>query len=138
MAAKLAHPDKPVLVTTGDGSIGLNFAEFHTAAKHNLPIVVVVFNDKAWGMCKHGQEMTRGKGQTVATELGLVHYEKAAEGLGAYGELVEKPADIVPALERAFRSGKPACLNVLIDPDVVSPATIGGAAMSSAIMAAAT
>ncbi len=138
MAAKLAHPDKPVLVTTGDGSVGLNFAEFNTAAKHNLPVVVVVFNDKAWGMCKHGQEMTRGKGQTVATELGLVHYEKAAEGLGAYGELVEKPADIVPALERAFKSGKPACLNVLIDPDVVSPATIGGAAMSSAIMAAAT
>jgi acetolactate synthase-1/2/3 large subunit len=138
MAAKLAHSDKPVLVTTGDGSVGLNFAEFNTAAKHNLPVVVVVFNDKAWGMCKHGQEMARGKGQTVATELGLVHYEKAAEGLGAYGELVEKPADIVPALERAFRSGKPACLNVLIDPDVVSPATIGGAAMSSAIMAAAT
>jgi acetolactate synthase-1/2/3 large subunit len=138
MAAKLAHPDKPVLVTTGDGSVGLNFAEFHTAAKHSLPIVVVVFNDKAWGMCKHGQEMTRGKGQTVATELGLVHYEKAAEGLGAYGELVEKPADIAPALERAFKSGKPACLNVLVDPDVVAPATIGGAAMSGAIMAAAT
>jgi len=138
MAAKLAHPDKPVLVTTGDGSVGLNLAEFHTAAKHNLPIVVVVFNDKAWGMCKHGQEMSRGKGQTVATELGLVHYEKAAEGLGAYGELVEKPADIAPALERAFKSGKPACLNVLVDPDVVSPATIGGAAMSGAIMAAAT
>ena len=138
MAAKLAHPDKPVLVTTGDGSVGLNFAEFHTAAKHNLPVVVVVFNDKAWGMCKHGQEMSRGKGQTVATELGLVHYERAAEGLGAYGELVEKPEDIAPALQRAFKSGKPACLNVLVDPDVVSPATIGGAAMSSAIMAAAT
>jgi acetolactate synthase-1/2/3 large subunit len=138
MAAKLAHPDKHVLVTTGDGSLGLNLAEFHTAAKHNLPIVVVVFNDKAWGMCKHGQEMSRGKGQTVATELGLVHYEKAVEGLGAYGELVEKPADIAPALERAFKSGKPACLNVLVDPDVVSPATIGGAALSSAIMAAAT
>jgi acetolactate synthase-1/2/3 large subunit len=138
MAAKLAHPDKPVLVTTGDGSLGLNLAEFHTAAKHNLPIVVVVFNDSAWGMCKHGQEMTRGKGRAVATELGLVHYEKAAEGLGAYGELVEKPADIVPALERAFRSGKPACLNVLIDADVVSPATIGGAAMASAMLSAAT
>lgn len=136
MAAKLAHPDKPVLVSTGDGSIGLNLAEFHTAAKHDLPIVVVVFNDKAWGMCKHGQEMSRGKGQTVATELGLVHYEKAAEGLGAYGELVEKPADIVPALGRAFKSGKPACLNVLTDPDAVSPATIGGAAMAAAMRSA--
>ncbi|MGQ9572519.1 MAG: thiamine pyrophosphate-binding protein [Dehalococcoidia bacterium] len=136
MAAKLAHPDKAVLVSTGDGSIGLNLAEFHTAAKHNLPIVVVVFNDKAWGMCKHGQEMSRGKGQTVATELGLVHYERAAEGLGAYGELVERPTEIAPALERAFKSGKPACLNVLIDPDVISPATIGGAAMAAALASA--
>jgi len=137
LAAQLAHPGKRVVVTTGDGSLGLNLAEFHTAAKHNLPIVVVVFNDGAWGMCKHGQEMSLGKGHTVATELGLVHYEKAAEGLGAYGELVERPGEIRPALERAFRSGKPACLNVLIDPDVVSPATVAGAAMSAALLASA-
>ncbi len=137
LAAKLAHPDKQVVVTTGDGSLGLNLAEFHTAAKHNLPIVVVVFNDKAWGMCKHGQEIAFGKGRTVATELGLVHYEKAAEGLGAYGELVERPGDIVPALERAFRSGKPACLNVLTDPDAVSPATVAGTAMTAAMLSSA-
>ncbi|MDP2948037.1 MAG: thiamine pyrophosphate-binding protein [Chloroflexota bacterium] len=137
LAAKLAHPQKQVVVTTGDGSLGLNLAEFHTAAKHDLPIVVVVFNDKAWGMCKHGQEIAFGKGRTVATELGLVHYEKAAEGLGAYGELVERPGDIVPALERAFRSGKPACLNVLTDPDVVAPATVAGAAMTAAMLSAA-
>jgi acetolactate synthase-1/2/3 large subunit len=129
LAAKLAHPEKQVVVTTGDGSLGLNLAEFHTAARHNLPVVVVVFNDSAWGMCKHGQQMTFEERRTVATELGLVHYEKAAEGLGAYGELVEKPEDILPALERASRSGKPACINVLIDPDVISPATIGGAAL---------
>jgi len=137
LAAQLAHPGKRVVVTTGDGSLGLNLAEFHTAAKHNLPIVVVVFNDGAWGMCKHGQEMSLGKGQSVATELGLVHYEKAAEGLGAYGELVERPGEIRPALERAFRSGKPACLNVLTDPEVVSPATVAGAAMSAALLASA-
>jgi len=136
LAAKLAHPDKRVLVTTGDGSLGLNLAEFHTAAKHNLPIVVVVFSDGAWGMCKHGQEMTLGKGRSVATELGIVHYEKAAEALGAYGELVERPGDIRPALERAFASGKPACLNVLTDPDVVSPATVAGAAMTAAMLGA--
>jgi len=136
LAAKLAHPDKRVLVTTGDGSLGLNLAEFHTAAKHNLTIVVVVFSDGAWGMCKHGQEMTLGKGCSVATELGIVHYEKAAEALGAYGELVERPGDIRPALERAFASGKPACLNVLTDPDVVSPATVAGAAMTAAMLGA--
>jgi len=137
MAAKLAHPGKRVIVTTGDGSLGLNLAEFHTAAKHNLPIVVVVFNDGAWGMCKHGQEMALGKGCSVATELGQVSYEKAAEALGAYGELVVRPGEIRPALERAFRSGKPACLNVLTDPDVVAPATVAGAAMTAAMLSAA-
>ncbi len=129
LAAKLAYPEKQVVVTTGDGSLGLNLAEFHTAAKHDLPVVAVVFSDGAWGMCKHGQQMSSDDRRTVATELGVVHYERAAEGLGAHGELVEKPEDILPALERAFRSGKPACINVLIDPDVVSPATIGGAAL---------
>jgi acetolactate synthase-1/2/3 large subunit len=137
MAAQLAHPGNRVLVTTGDGSLGLNLAEFHTAAKHNLPIVVVVFNDGAWGMCKHGQEMSLGKGCSVATELGQVAYEKVAEALGAHGELVEHPDQIRPALERAFASGKPACLNVLIDPNVVSPATVAGAAMTAAMLSAA-
>lgn len=134
LAAKLAHPDKRVIVTTGDGSLGLNLAEFHTAAKHNLPVVVVVFNDGAWGMCKHGQEMTLGKGHSVATELGQVAYEKAAEALGAYGERVERPGQIRPALERAFASERPACLNVITDPDVVAPATVAGAAMTATML----
>jgi acetolactate synthase-1/2/3 large subunit len=81
--------------------------------------------------------MSLGKGCSVATELGQVAYEKAAEALGAYGELVERPDEIRPALERAFASGKPACLNVLTDPNVVSPATVAGAAMTAAMLSAA-
>jgi acetolactate synthase-1/2/3 large subunit len=50
---------------------------------------------------------------------------------------VERPGEIRPALERAFRSGKPACLNVLTDPDVVAPATVAGAAMTAAMLSAA-
>ena len=69
--------------------------------------------------------------------LGQVSYEKAAEALGAYGELVERPGDIRPALERACASGKPACLNVLTDPDAVAPATVAGAAMTAAMLSAA-
>jgi len=121
MAAKVAHPDKRVLVVTGDGSVGLNFAEFDTAVRHKLPIVVVVNNDQAWGMVKHEQEL-RGL-KTVASELGPVRYDRAAEGFGVYGEMVEDPLQVRAALERAFASGRPACLNVMVDPVPPSPVT---------------
>ena len=121
LAAQLAHPEERVLVLTGDGSVGLNFTEFDTAVRHQLPIVVVVNNDQAWGMCKHEQVVRFGESGIVATELGPTRYERAAEAFGAYGELVEDPADIIPAVERAFASGRPACVNVMTDPNVISP-----------------
>jgi len=122
LAAKLAHPDEPVLVLTGDGSVGLNFAEFDTAVRHNLPVVVVVNNDQAWGMCKHEQMVRRGRDRIVATELGPTRYEKAAEAFGVHAELVEDGSQVTPAIERAFASGRPACINVMTDPDAISPA----------------
>jgi acetolactate synthase-1/2/3 large subunit len=121
LAAKAAFPDQRVLVITGDGSVGLNFAEFDTAVRHNLPIVVVIGNDQAWGMCKHEQVVRYGEQRVVATQLGPTHYEKAAEGFGVHAQFVERAADIVPALERAFASGRPACVNVMTDPAVISP-----------------
>ena len=121
LAAKAAFPDQRVLVITGDGSVGLNFAEFDTAVRHNLPIVVVICNDQAWGMCKHEQMVRYGEHRIVATELGATHYEKAAEGFGVYAEFVARASDIAPALERAFASGRPACVNVMTDPGVISP-----------------
>ena len=124
LACKAAHPDKQVFCIVGDGSAGLNFSEFHTAAKNNLPITVVINNDQQWGMSKHGQELMWGKGHTMATELGMVHYERAAEGLGAQGELVERAADIAPALKRALASGRPACINIVTDRDVIEPGTL--------------
>ncbi|HLB22900.1 MAG TPA: thiamine pyrophosphate-binding protein [Dehalococcoidia bacterium] len=133
MAAQIAHPESRVVCVTGDGSVGLNFAEFDTLARHGLPVVVVVNNDQQWGMSKHGQELMYGKGRTVVSELGVVRYDRAAEGFGCYGELVEDPAEIVPALDRAFASHRPACVNVLTDPDVVAPITVAmvGAAAAS-------
>ncbi len=124
LAAKAAHPDKQVFCIIGDGSAGLNFSEFHTGAKNNLPITVVINNDKQWGMSKHGQELSWGKGHTVATELGMVHYEKAAQGLGANGELVERPEDIAPAMKRALSSSRISCLNIVTDSDVIEPGTL--------------
>ena len=124
MAAKAARPDKTVVVINGDGSFGLNAMEFDTAVRHGLPFVCVVNNDCAWGMIKHGQEICYGDDRVCGSELGAVRYEKMAEALGGYGELVEKDEDIVPAVQRALESGKPACVNVMTDPCVVSPATL--------------
>ena len=124
LAAKAARPDKTVVVINGDGSFGLNAMEFDTAVRHDLPIVCVINNDCAWGMIKHGQEMCYGDDRVCGSELGAIHYEKMAEALGGYGEFVEKDEDLIPALKRALESGKPACINVMTDPCVVSPATL--------------
>ncbi len=124
IAAKLANPDKPVIVLNGDGSFGFNSMEFDTAVRHDIPIICVVNNDCAWGMIKHSQEMSLGPDRCTCAELGLRHYEKMVEGLGGYGELVTKDEEIVPAIERAVDSGKPACINVVTDPTVTSPATV--------------
>lgn len=122
IAAKLSYPQKQVLVLTGDGSFGFNAMEMDTAVRHNVPIVVVIANDGAWGMIKHRQEIIYGR--TIGTELGFKHYERIVEALGGYGEYVEKPQDIRPALERAFASGVPACINVRTDPTAISLATL--------------
>jgi acetolactate synthase I/II/III large subunit len=124
LAAKVAHPERQVVCVIGDGSVGLNFAEFDTAVRHNLPVTVVVNNDMQWGMSKHGQVLAWGAGNTLATELGVVHYERAAQGLGAHGEFVDQASGIAPALERALQSGRPACVNIMTDPDVIEPGTL--------------
>jgi len=124
LAAKVAHPQKQVACVIGDGSVGLNFAEFDTAVRHNLPVTVVVNNDMQWGMSKHGQVLAWGPGNTVATELGVIHYERAAQGLGAHGEFVEHASEIAPALKRALSSGRAACVNIMTDPDVIEPGTL--------------
>jgi acetolactate synthase-1/2/3 large subunit len=124
MAAKLARPEKSVVVLNGDGSFGFNAMEFDTAVRHNIPFVCVVNNDCAWGMIKHGQEMTLGKDRLQCSELGLRHYEKVVEGLGGHGEFVTRDEEIIPALERALASDKPACVNVITDPTVTSPITV--------------
>ena len=115
IAAKLARPDKQVLVLNGDGSFGLSFIEFDTMVRHKIPIVSVIGNDGAWGQVKHGQLAVYNR--STGTEFSPVtRYDKLVEDLGGYGELVERPQDIRPAMERAFSSGLPSCINVIIDP----------------------
>jgi acetolactate synthase I/II/III large subunit len=123
-AAKLNHPDKRVLLVTGDGSVGFNFMEFHTAIRKGLPIVVVIANDHAWGMIMHSQQLRMGHSIDHGTELGWVDYHKMVEALGGFGALVERPEDIRPALEAAFASGKTACVNVKVDQSIISPGSV--------------
>ena len=123
MAAKLARPDTKVVLVSGDGSFGFNAMEFETASRHGIPVVSVICNDQAWGSAKHSQELCYAMDRVCGTELGVVHYERMVEALGGHGEFVTRDEEIIPAIERALGSGKPACVNVLTDPTVTSPST---------------
>ncbi|MBL8134868.1 MAG: acetolactate synthase [Anaerolineae bacterium] len=117
IAAKHLFPEKKVLIISGDGSFGLNGFEFDTAVRFKLPIVCIVGNDAGWGQIRTPQKNMMGADRAVATSLAATRYDRVVEALGGYGEHVERAEDILPALRRAFASGKPACLNVPIDPD---------------------
>ena len=113
MGAKLACPDKKVLLLTGDGSFLFNGREIDTARRHGIPIVCVIGNDCAMGMDMHEQIIAYGKERVIATKLNPnARYDKYAEALDCYGELVTDPTEIKPALKRAFESGLPAVLDV--------------------------
>jgi len=112
MAAKLAKPDSRVFCITGDGAFGFNAMEIDTAVRLGLNIVVLLGNDAAWGIDKNIQVGIYGK--AVVTDLAPSRYDLVAQGLGAYGELVERPEDIEPALDRALNVGRPALLNIMV------------------------
>ncbi len=116
MAAQLARPGQKVLILHGDGAFGLNGMEFESMVRQKLPIVSIIGNDGAWGQIKHPQKSIIGHATAAELTPGI-RYDKMVEAFGGYGELVERAEDIRPALERAFASGQPACVNVLIDPD---------------------
>jgi acetolactate synthase-1/2/3 large subunit len=129
LAAKLARPDSRVLVINGDGAFGLNGFEFDTAVRFNLPVVSVIGNDAAWGQIRGPQLNFYGAEYAIATALNLARYERVVEALGGYGEYVEEPGKIRGALERAFASGKPACVNVRIDAEANAMVSAGSMAI---------
>jgi thiamine pyrophosphate-dependent acetolactate synthase large subunit-like protein len=117
IGAKVARPEAPVLVLSGDGAFGWNGMEMDTAIRHQLPIVVVMSNNAGF--------TSRKTGGTVGRELGWQRYDKMVEALGGYGEFVEKPDSIRGAIERAFKSGKPALVNVCTDPEAQATTDMG-------------
>lgn len=109
IGAKLAKPDKQVLVLHGDGSMGMNAMELDTCVRHNIPVVTVISNNAGW-TARTPDRRKPGR------ELGFTNFDGMARELGAHGETVEDPNEIRPALERAFDSGKPAVVNVIVEP----------------------
>jgi acetolactate synthase-1/2/3 large subunit len=120
MAARLAHPDRQVVLLSGDGAFGFSAMEFDTLVRHRIPIVSVVGNNGIWALEKHPME--RLLGSSLLADLGTkTRYDLVVQSLGGHGELVERPEEIAPALARAFRSGLPACVNVVCDPEAAYP-----------------
>jgi acetolactate synthase-1/2/3 large subunit len=113
LALQLAHPGRPVAVITGDGALGFYIAEMDTAVRHKLPIVVIVGNDAGWGLERELQSFAYG-GVTVACELQSTPYDVIMKGFGGGGETIERIEQVGPAVQRAFASGVPYCLNVKI------------------------
>jgi acetolactate synthase-1/2/3 large subunit len=120
LAAKLAHPDRQVVLLLGDGAFGFSGMEFDTLSRHGVDVVGVMGNNGIWALEKHPMEFLYG--YSVAADLVPERrYDQMVEALGCHGELVRTPAELRPALERAFSAGRPALVNVLTDPSVVYP-----------------
>ncbi len=120
LAAKLAHPDRQVVMMLGDGAFGFSGMEFDTLARHGVNVVGVMGNNGIWALEKHPMEFLYG--YSVAADLRPeTRYDEVVAALGGHGELVREPGELVPAIERAFSSGLPALVNVLTDPTVVYP-----------------
>jgi acetolactate synthase-1/2/3 large subunit len=114
--------------------MGFHIQEFDTMVRHKLPIVTVVMNNQVWGMSIHGQQIMFGQNYSVITRLGITRYADIAGAFGCHGERVETYDQIAPAMQRALKSGKPALIEIMTDPDVIHPITLsmlGQAAESS-------
>jgi acetolactate synthase-1/2/3 large subunit len=114
MAAKLAYPDRKVLVFMGDGSFGFYSMEYDTCIRHNLPITTVMGNDATWGIDKTFQLAYFNR--AVGTDLRYIRYDQVVEAIGGYAEHVEKAEEVSPAVQRALASGRPSLVNVDVRP----------------------
>jgi len=114
MAAKLAYPSRPVISVTGDGAFMMTLNELATAVKYKIPVVVIVPHNNVYGNVRRKQ-YEHFEARFAGSELCVPDLARVAQSFGAHGERVEKPGEIIPALERALAAGKPAVVDVLID-----------------------
>ncbi|MFX1321196.1 MAG: thiamine pyrophosphate-binding protein [Promethearchaeota archaeon] len=113
IGVQMAKPDKLVVCITGDGSFLFNVQELETAVRLNLPIIIIIGNNCAWGMIKTNQKNNLNK-RYCDVDFPPINYAEIAKSFGCYGEKIENPEDIKPAIKRAMHSKKPAVIDVSI------------------------
>jgi len=117
LGAQLTYPERKVFALTGDGAFTMLMGDFVTAVKYALPIVVIVLNNGRLGFIKLEQEV---KGLPEwGTELTNPDFAEFARACGGVGFKVERPEDLVPAMEKAIATGKPAVIDIVVDPDAL-------------------
>jgi acetolactate synthase-1/2/3 large subunit len=126
VAAKIAAPARTVVAIAGDGEFLMNGQEFATAMQYGAPIIVLVVNNGMYGTIRMHQEREY-PGRVSGTQLSNPDFAAYARAFGGHGETVERSADFAPAFQRALASGKPAILELRIDPEAITPsATLSG------------
>ena len=125
MAARLARPSSQVVLLLGDGAAGFSLMDVDTLVRHDLPVVMVMGNNSAWGLEKGPMQMIYG--YDVAADLAeQTRYDEVVRALGGAGETVTDPRHIGPALDRAFAAGTPYLVNVITDVNAAYPRTTFG------------
>ena len=114
VGAKLAFPDRQVVVCIGDGDFGMNAQEIETSVRENAPIIVVVYNDCSFGALRVFQKQHYG-GRFIGSDFGQTDHAKLAEAYGARGERIENPAELTGALKRAAAADVTTVIDVIID-----------------------
>ena len=120
LAAKVVHPDRAVVAVTGDGDFLMCGQELATAVQHRLDVVVLVVNNGRYGTIRMHQERAY-PGRVIATDLDNPDFAALAEAYGAAGEAVTDTEAFPAAFERALKAGRPALLDLHVDPDAIAP-----------------
>ena len=115
IAGRVHDKKAPVIAVLGDGTFGFHMSEFESAVRHRTPFVAIVGNDACWNAESQIQKRDYGADRMHGCELLPARYDQVVAALGGHGELVERIEDLVPAVERALASGKPACVNVQVE-----------------------
>ncbi|MFV0296643.1 MAG: thiamine pyrophosphate-binding protein [Hyphomicrobiaceae bacterium] len=115
IAGRVHDPKAPIIAVLGDGTFGFHMSEFETAVRHGTPFVAILGNDACWNAESQIQRRDYGADRMHGCSLLPARYDQVVAALGGHGEFVDKIEDLVPAVERALASGKPACVNVQIE-----------------------
>ncbi|HHU08706.1 MAG TPA: acetolactate synthase [Intrasporangiaceae bacterium] len=125
IAARIARPSSQVVLLLGDGAAGFSLIDVDTLVRHNLPVVMIMGNNSAWALEKGPMQMIYGY-DVIADLAPRTRYDEVVKALGGAGEMVTDPAQIGPAIDRAFASGVPYLVNIVTDVNAAYPrATFG-------------